>query len=124
MTVSYIMRAFKTSAPTGHVYWAVLGAPDFTGDQSGYNPADLTEIAIDYEISVPINGEGGISQVGLAGGDLTGVYPDPTVADIGGVSVATGVITAFNVKTYGATGLGVADETAAIQSAINAMTTE
>ena len=49
------MRAFKTTVPTGHIYWAVLNTPDLTGAESGYNPADLTNIVIDYSFEVPIN---------------------------------------------------------------------
>lgn len=140
MTTQYVMRAYNT-ASSNHVYWAVLGAPDYTGTQSGYNPADLTSIIVDYSFQVPINGEGGISATGLVGGDLTGTLPDPSVVQIRGepVSATTptnqealvyngssytpmGIAPVFNVKSYGATGNGITDDAPAINVASAAAT--
>jgi len=98
--IQYVMRAFKTTVPTGHIYWAVLNTPDLTGAESGYNPADLTNIVIDYSFEVPINGTGGAIPPGLAGGDLTGTYPDPSVAKIAGTKVATTTPADGQVLTY------------------------
>jgi hypothetical protein len=81
MATQYIMRAFKTTFPTGHVYWSSIGSPDFSGDQSGYNPLDLSSITIDYTTETPVNGNP-ITPVGLAGGDLSGTYPDPVVSKL------------------------------------------
>jgi hypothetical protein len=100
MTTQFVMRAFKTTVPTGHVYWAVLNTPDYTGAESGYNPADLTNIVVDYSFEVPINGSGGAIPPGLAGGDLTGTYPDPSVAKIAGTPVSTTTPTNGQVLTY------------------------
>src|SRR5271165_4202749 len=98
--IQYVMRGFKTTVPTGHVYWAVLNTPDLTGAESGYNPADLTNIVIDYSFEVPINGTGGAIPPGLAGGDLTGTYPDPSVAKIQGTKIAITAPADGQVLTY------------------------
>lgn len=103
MATQYVMRAFKTTVPTGHVYWAVLNAPDFTGADSGYNPADLTSIVIDYQLEVPISGGGNQVPPGLAGGDLGGTYPNPNVVKIQGTKLATTTPTDGQVLTYVAT---------------------
>lgn len=86
MAIEYIMRAFKTTVPTGHVYWSSIGSPDLTGIQSGYNPADLTSITTDYTTETPVNGNP-ITPVGLAGGDLSNSYPNPIVVGIQGNSI-------------------------------------
>lgn len=53
MPTQYVMKATHiNSAPLGTVFWVVTGAPDNTGVQSGYNPADLTSIGVDYTTTV------------------------------------------------------------------------
>ncbi len=46
VTDFFLMRAFKTTAPTRHVYWFVVGSPDLTGSSSGVPPGDLTDIVV------------------------------------------------------------------------------
>lgn len=58
MPLKYIMRAFKTSAPTGLVFWTVQDSPDLTGSQSPYSPGVLQNIIINstYEARTPTTG--------------------------------------------------------------------
>ncbi len=58
MPTKYIMRAFKTSAPTGFVFWTVQDAPDLTGSQSPYSPGVLQNISVNstYEAKTPTTG--------------------------------------------------------------------
>jgi hypothetical protein len=56
---------------TSTVYWVVTGTPDYTGAYSGYNPANLTGIVVDYTSSLPATTVGGVALFS-AGGDLIG----------------------------------------------------
>lgn len=72
-----------------------------------------------------------LSATAAAGGDLSGAYPNPTLANTSNVQSIVGANTTFvskgslvlNVKDYGATGNGSTDDTSAINSAIAAANT-
>ena len=57
MTTQYINKATLNGTTT--VYWVTSGAPDTTGSQSGYNIANLTNIAVDYTTSTSATSTGG-----------------------------------------------------------------
>jgi hypothetical protein len=42
----FVMRAYKTSPTTGHVYWEVFDEPDIYATQSGYLFSELTDILV------------------------------------------------------------------------------
>lgn len=46
VSARYLMRAFKTSVPTGHLYWESWDVADPTGLESGFNPLELTDIVV------------------------------------------------------------------------------
>jgi hypothetical protein len=46
------MRAYRALTP-GYVFWDVLEEPDLTGSESGYDPAELTDIIVNTKESVP-----------------------------------------------------------------------
>lgn len=57
MVTQYVNKA--TLNGTSTVYWVTSGTPDSTGAQSGYNPANLTNIAVDYTTNVGTTTTGG-----------------------------------------------------------------
>jgi hypothetical protein len=84
MTTQYINKATLNGTTT--VYWTTTGAPDLTGASSGYNPVNLTNIGVDYTASYISSVSSGF--VATFNGDLSGVYPNPTVAKINGNPVS------------------------------------
>lgn len=82
------MRAYKTTVPTGHVYWVSVGSADMTGTYSGYNPLELTSITVDYTTTAPVSQLPGNIPVGSASGDLSGTYPSPVVVALQSRSVS------------------------------------
>lgn len=57
MPIQYVNKATLNGTTT--VYWTTTGSPDGTGAQSGYNPANLTNIGVDYTTTVSSTSTGG-----------------------------------------------------------------
>lgn len=71
MANQYVMRAFNTNT-NQHVSWTANGTPDFSGNFSGYNPSDLTNITIDYVLASLANttvGSGAVNGNGNFGAE-------------------------------------------------------
>lgn len=58
MPIKYTMRAFKTSNPTGFVFWTVQDEPDLTGTESPYLPGVLQNIVINSTYVAPTPASG------------------------------------------------------------------
>jgi len=103
MTTQFVMRALNIIL-SEHVYWVSTGAADMSGSFSGYSPGDLSGIAVDYTRTITVTIPGGIPMSGVAGGDLSGLFPNPSVSKVNNVSVsgtpiAGQVITALSGTT-------------------------
>lgn len=86
MATIYTMRALHI--PTSkYVSWTSVGSADMTGDQSAYDPSDLSGIVVDYtsvQDLVPITNDA--PQFEIAG-DLDGLLPDPIVIALQGYPI-------------------------------------
>jgi len=68
MTIQYVNKA--TLNGTSTVYWVTSGAADTTGAQSGYNIANLTNIAVDYTTNIATTNIGGTVNPSAVGGRI------------------------------------------------------
>ena len=46
VSARFLMRAFKTTSPAGHVYWESWDVADPTGTEAPYPPWTLTDIVV------------------------------------------------------------------------------
>ena len=80
--VTYVMKALcsQTQPPNQLVTWKSPTTPDYAGNLSGFAPASLSNVVIDYTIndSVTAGSSATASFVGLAG-DATGIASDTEV---------------------------------------------
>lgn len=98
MTTEYLMRATYLGSTT--IHWVSPGAPDLSGSLSGFNPNDLTSIAVDTvtELNSPVTV--GTAVLSAAGGDLSGYYNNPSVVKIRGYSIGTNIPQENDVLTW------------------------